>query len=188
MKVESIIDEARESLIGILNKTLQIEYGFILNYPRMIEKLEHIDNIHDEKLNNDLKILGTDSIEHFYTVDTIIKKLGGKPEWDFGVIGRLQDVREMLEEQLNCEKEVELLYLSASRLVNENRQKMKVGTFINRLVRKYDDSLEGVIVADELIPLLERIVAGERKHIRICEDAISTLEMLESKKRKLKKS
>ena len=70
MEARTITDEAKRDLIHVLNESLEIEYDMILNYPRMIEKLENIDKIHDEQLNYDLQLLGRQSIRHFNEVDS----------------------------------------------------------------------------------------------------------------------
>lgn len=51
----------------------------ILNYPRCIDKITNIDNIHDEQLNKDLEYVGKASLQRFGSLSKVIELLGGKP-------------------------------------------------------------------------------------------------------------
>jgi hypothetical protein len=50
MEIEVIKDDAKAAIIKLLNEAIQTEYSFIMNYPRIIDHLVKIDNIHDEQL------------------------------------------------------------------------------------------------------------------------------------------
>ena len=64
MEIETITDDAKIAISGILNRSLLVEYDFILNYPRIIDRLVNYDDIHDEQLIGDLDRLGKESMKH----------------------------------------------------------------------------------------------------------------------------
>ena len=78
MKVETIKEPGKEAIVALLNKALQVEYGMILNYPRIIDKLVIVDKINDEQLNKDLEQVGKDSFRHSGAVGKLIGQLGGE--------------------------------------------------------------------------------------------------------------
>ena len=181
MEAITITEEAKKDLIELLNKSLELEYDFILNYPRMIEKLEHIDNIHDEQLNKALQRLGMESIRHFNELDRLIVKLGGEAHWYFGVIERLDDVQEILIQQLSEEKAVMSLFEQARQLVQGSKIKVKVGTFFDRLIKNTGGLIKDIVTVNEIMIILERQIADDKRHIRICEDSVATLKALKGK-------
>jgi len=181
METITITKEAKKGLIEMFNKSLEFEYGFILNYPRIIENMENMENIHDEQLNQDLQRLGMESIRHFNDLDNMIVKLGGEARWNFGVIERLDDVQEILIKQLGKEKGAMYLFEQARKLVQGSKIKVKVGTFFNRLVKNTDGLIEDIVTVNEIMIILEREIADEKRHIRICEDSVATLKALKGK-------
>ena len=100
----------------------------------------------------------------------------------FGVIERMADVQEMLEQQLGKEKTAMSLYQDGRQLVQKSTINVKDKNIFERLVR-YDNFLnEDVVTTNEINIVLERHESEELRHIKICEDCIATLKMLRGKK------
>ncbi len=135
MKIESIKESAKKAIIELLNKQLQVEYAFIINYPRIIDKLIAVDKINDEQLNKDLERLGKDSTRHLGSVGQLIVQLGGEPMWQIEVIDRLVDVDNLLDHQLKKEKVALSLCQEAKRVAERNKVKVKVRDFYYFLSR-----------------------------------------------------
>jgi len=95
MEVETIKENGKKAIVDLLNKSLQVEYSFILNYPRIIDNLVII-KIHDEQLIKDLEHVGKESTRHLGSLGQLIVQLGGEPEWQIEVIDRMVDVDRML--------------------------------------------------------------------------------------------
>ena len=81
MEVETLTDYGRKAIVSILNRALIVEYAFILNYPRMMDKLVNYDKINDEMLNSNFNRLGKESMKHFNDDVKLIERLGGEPAW-----------------------------------------------------------------------------------------------------------
>jgi len=85
------------------------------------------------------------------------------------------------EYSLENEKAVASMYVQINRTIKANKKWIKAGTFFERLVRKEDELLREITTADEVLAAIQNIGADERKHIRICEDALATLKMYREK-------
>jgi len=177
MKVEVISDQAKRTVVHLLIESQKNENGFVINYPRVIEQLENMDKIFDERLIRNLRILGTESLKHYDDINKLIKKLGGEAQANFEVIERIHDVGEILKEQLESEKSVLSLYSKIILVIKNNKIKMDAEIFDGRLVSKRDGLPRDIIKADYITAVVQRISKDEQKHIIICEDAINTLEM-----------
>jgi len=128
MEVETIKESGKKAIVDLLNKSLQVEYSFILNYPRIIDNLVII-KIHDEQLIKDLEHVGKESTQHLGSLGQLIVQLGGEPRWRIEVIDRMVDVDRMLVQQLDKEKLALSLCQQAKHLAEQNRVKVKVKDF-----------------------------------------------------------
>ena len=173
MEVETIKENGKKAIVDLLNKSLQVEYSFILNYPRIIDNLVII-KIHDEQLIKDLEHVGKESTR-------LIVQLGGEPKWQIEVIDRMVDVDRMLVQQLGKEKLALSLCQQAKHLAEQNRAKVKVKDFFGRLIRMQDELPIDVVNINDVISVLDRIIIDEKKHIRLVEDSIATLNVLMNK-------
>jgi bacterioferritin (cytochrome b1) len=176
VEVETLTDDGKTILIGLINNALIIEYDFILNYPRMIDKLVNYDKINDEMLINNLERLGSESMKHFNHGITLIEKLGGEPKWQIGTIERLEEVEDLLMKQSGKEKEAISIYRAAILAVHKNKQKAKVKGFFNMLIHA-NDNLPIKITVSELIEHLNIELAEENNHVKLVEDSIAMLQI-----------
>ena len=180
MEVETLTDDGKIILIGLLDKALIIEYDFILNYPRMINKLVNYDKINDEMLINNLERLGSESMKHFNYGIALIEKLGGEPKWQIETIERLEEVEDLLIKQLEKEKEAISIYRTAILAVRKNKQNTKVKEFFNMLIHA-NDNLPIQITISELIERLNIELAEENNHVKLVEDSIAILQIYSKK-------
>ena len=178
MEVETIKDNGKRAIVELLNRSLQIEYAFILNYPRLIDKLTTVDHINDEQLNKDLEHLGTESYHHHGWIGQLITQLGGKPDWTINVIDRLVDVDRMLVQQLEKEELALSLFQEARRIAERNKVKVQVRDFIGRLIRMEDELPIDVVNVDDVFSTLDRIIIDEQHHIKLVHNSSATLNML----------
>lgn len=176
--VVTITDEAKIAIGGLLNEGLLIEYSFILNYPRIIDRLVMYDKIEDEQLVADIDRLGRESLKHFNDAVKLIEKLGGEPMWQLGVVERLDDVEKLLAQQLEKEKEVLELYKHAKLVATKSTRKIKAQDFFGRLIRLERELPQDVVEVDEITRLLDRQIIDESNHIKMVKDSIATLDML----------
>ena len=65
MEIETIKKDAKKSIVDLLNRSLQIEYNLLFNYPRAIYKLVNEDKIDDEQLIKNIEITGIESLRHW---------------------------------------------------------------------------------------------------------------------------
>ena len=180
-EVDTIRDSAKEAIVDLLNKSLQVEYGMILNYPRIIDKIVAIDEIHDEQISSDLEYLGKSSVQHVGLIGQLILELGGEPAWRIDTIDRMVDVGSMLVQQLAKEKAAQSVYQEARRIAEKNQGKTKVRDFLGKFTRMRDEADDDVVKASDVISVLERLASEEQTHIRLAEDTIATLNMLTGK-------
>ena len=177
MEVETIKENGKKTIVGLLNQSLQVEYAMILNYPRLIDKLVIVDHINDEQLNKDLERLGKESMNHAGWVGQLIAQLGDKPEWVIDVIDRMVDVDKMLALQLEKEKAALLLYKEARRVAEKNKFTVQVRDFLGRLIRMEDELPIDVVNVNDIFGTLDRIIIDEQHHIKLVHDSIATLNM-----------
>jgi rubrerythrin len=175
MEVETLSKECKEALCALLNKAIQVEYGVILNYPRIIDYLANYEKVNDEIFLADLERLGTDSARHLGCVVEIIRKLGGEPVWQMDTIERLFDAHATGVQQLEKEKMAVELYKQAIHLVRKNLVTEKVRDFAGKLVKTNRNGLqEEVCEACEVITQLERIQIDEVRHVETVHDMLAT--------------
>lgn len=179
MEVETIKKDAKKSIVELLNKSLQIEYDLLFNYPRVIDKLVNVDKIHDEQLIKTLEGMGKESLRHFDEVEKLIGKLGGEAIWHIDVVGWSVDVEMMLVQQLEKENWAISWYKETKRVAERN--KVKVGGLLGRLAGSADELPEDVVNVNDIISLCERHIIDEERHIRLVKDSIDTLSRLMNK-------
>jgi bacterioferritin (cytochrome b1) len=181
MELETITEVGKEAIVDLLNKAIQIEYGMILNYPRMIDMLVNINQINDEQLNRDLENVGKASSQHLGMVNNLIRKLGGDTVWQINTIDRFTDVPKTLSEQLNKEEVAKSVYEEAKHIALTNVKRIPAKEIFDNSVLVVDDLPVGVVVPKEITSVLDRIIMDEQDHIRRVEDSIATLEILTNK-------
>ena len=125
--IDRITPEGREAIVDLLNKSIQVEYGIILNYPRIMDQIKNIDKSQSAEFTNNVERLGKDSFRHATIVAKLIEELGGKPEFEMVVIDRMIDIYSMLVEQLAKEKLVMSIYQDAKRIAHTNQLKSQGG-------------------------------------------------------------
>ena len=181
-EVVTVTDEAKIAIGGLLNQALLVEYSFILNYPRIIDRLVLYDKIEDEQLVADIDRLGSESLKHFNDAVKLIEKLGGEPTWQLGIVERLDNAEKLLAQQLEKEKKALELYKHAKLVATKSTRKIKAQDFFGRLIRLEQELPQGVVEVDEIIRLLDREIIDESNHIRMVKNSIATLDMLMSKR------
>ena len=143
-KNDKEVQANRAKLIGLLNQILQIEYSFMIHYPRLARALR------SEEARSILEELGRDSTRHGNVVSGIIEELGGKAEWSFEPAPDGTDMAAVLRKQLEKEELASQLHqqcveLSSSlshreklnALVKDEKWHMKaVETAISKLLMK----------------------------------------------------
>jgi len=179
MEIETIKEDAKQSIVNLLNRSLQIEYDLLFNYPRVIDKLVNVDRIQDEQIVNALEIMGKDSLRHFDEVDKLIKKLGGESIWRIDVIDLSQDAEEILDQQLEKEEWVVSWYKEAKQVAEQN--KVKVRGFLGRPVGGSDKLPEDFVNVNDIISMLDRHILDELRHQRLVKDSIDKLRTLKNK-------
>jgi len=182
MEIVTITEDAKKTIAALLNKTILVEYEFILNYPRVIEHITNYEKIKDETLINDLDRLGRDSLRHFGKIDNLITQLGYQSSWQTTVFPRIIDALDIFERQLEKEKVVREIYLEAKRIAMKNKTGANGREFFDKFTRKIKGEIEeDIVIADELISTLDRIALDEKHHTEVLEDSIATLKMLMAK-------
>ena len=182
MEIYTIKDESKKEITELLNRILETEYGFVWNYPRIIDQIVNFHNIHDEQLIRDLEYVGKQSIEHFGYIDKLVVQLGGETTWQLLTIERLANIEDLLNQQLEKEKEIVSLYKTVKEVVRQNRVKRKIESRLARFFKEYGEFPERFIDADDIIKSLDRHIAQEERHARLVGDSIHTFKMLMNKK------
>ena len=180
MEAYTIREDAKQAIVELLNRIIQVEYDMILNYPRCIDRLVNIDNIHDEQLNRDIEYVGKASVQHFGSLSKLIELLGGETKWVLGTIERLVDVGECLTQQLEKEKSAISLYKEAKQLVEKNKVKLKGKGFLDRLLGGAEEVK--AVDAAYIVGICERNRVEEERHIRLVDDSMKTLKALMDRK------
>jgi len=169
--VDRITEDGKKAIVSLLNKSIEVEYAFIFNYPRLIDQLVNIEPIIQESVAKKLELLGKESVQHAHWIMQLIENLGGEPQLPFEVIDRMTDILSLLLEQLEREKLVQSLFQQA-RLVAEQNQvegilaKMKT-------MRAVSPGME----RSRTIRVLERLEIDEGRHIKLVQNMISELNL-----------
>jgi len=168
-EADRITEEGKKAIIDLLNKAIEIEYGLILNYPRILDQIETIDKSQSEEFTGNVERLGKDSFRHATVISRLIEDLGGKPAFETVTIDMMIDVNSMLVEQLGKEKLAAATYKEA-RLVAETNQAKEKGMF-GKLFKKEEESKRGVS-RTVVINTLKGIEMDELSHAKRIENSL----------------
>lgn len=102
--------------IELLEQVLQVEYRFIVHYPRLMEMTP------DNETREIMRMVGEASVRHADTTAQILRRMGAIPP--FPGLEPLPDlpVRDLFQRQLEYEKLALMLYSQAAELVAEEWQ------------------------------------------------------------------
>jgi len=168
-EIDRITKEGKEAIVKLLNDCLDVEYGVILNYPRILDQIINIDTTQSEEFAANVERLGKDSFRHATIVAKIIEELGGKPDFETIVIERMIDIHSMLVAQLGKEKLAMSTYKDAKRIAETSQAKAK--GFFGRLSSGREES-EDNISRSKLIEILTGLESDEASHIKRVETAL----------------
>ena len=168
-EVDRITEEGKKAIINLLNKSLQVEYGVILNYPRILDQIVNIDKSQSAEFANTVERLGKDSFRHATVVARLIEDLGSKPDFETVVIDRMIDIHSMLIEQLGKEKSAMSIYLDAKRVAQENQAKAK--GFLGKVL-SFKEEPQRDVSRSKVIEILTHLQHDEWSHIKLVENAL----------------
>ncbi len=178
MGTVTITEDGKRAVMSLLNDSLQIEYEFMMNYPRCIEILVNKHKITDEQLIGDIKICADDSTRHFNEISQLIESLGGKPVWKTSVIGQWDDIPSRINDQLKREKEVLAIFKDINRILQQNKVEIKDRKFFGKTFTVRSEPQEAVVTLNEIKSIIDRETSDEIKHIRLAENSIATIRAL----------
>ena len=98
------VPATQPAVLELLNQALRLEYSIIIHYPRLMNMAR------DARLKKNISVLGTDSIGHADAVAAAVRELGGVPAWSFEEPPDSQDMRHIMEVQLEKEHQAEALH------------------------------------------------------------------------------
>ncbi len=171
--VDRITEDGKKAIVSLFNKSIEIEYAFIFNYPRLIDQLVNIEPIIQESVAKKLELLGKESVQHAHWIMQLIEGLGGEPQLPFEVIDRMTDIPSLLLKQLDKEKLVQSLFQQAKLVAEQNQvegilakmKTMEVGS--RNMVKERSSTLR----------VLERLEIDEGRHIKLVQNIISELNL-----------
>ncbi len=131
-------------ILNPLNQALQLEYSFIVHYPRLASAIQ------DEEIRRWALTLGRASISHADTVAIAIKKLGGIPLWSFKPFPEDVDIVKIFKVQLGKEKMALQLHRQSAGMVLDISLRDK----LNGLARDEEEHIR--IVENILSKLAQR--------------------------------
>ncbi len=165
-KIDRITEEGKEAIVALLNKGILVEYGMVLNYPRILDQIVNIDKSQSEEFINNAERFGKDSFHHSTIVAKLVEELGGEPEFDMLPIDRMVDIHSLLVEQLGHEKLAESLYKEARLIAQESQAKEK-GLF-GKLMSMGEEPKNDAS-RSEVIDKLKRLELDEMGHAKRVE-------------------
>ena len=168
-KTDKITQGGKILILGLLQQVMLVEYGMILNYPRILDQITNIGKSQPQEFIENIERLGKDSFRHSTVVMTLIEDLGGKPDFSGIVIDRMIDVSSMLVEQLGKEKLAMSMYKEA-KLVPQNNQVRSRG-FLGKLLDNTTKERQW-ISRNRVIQILEGLESDEFSHIKRTEMAL----------------
>ena len=177
MDIITITDDAMKAVADLCNKAILVEYDIIFNYPKLIDHITNFEKIKDDPLIHDIEILGKDSLGHYKIMDTLITRLGQQPAWQIGILPTVVDILNVMEAQLTKEIVARDTYRQAKSIVLNNKKKVRVREFFGKIIRVRDGIGEDIITADEILNILDRLIADEERHARLVKDSMATLTM-----------
>lgn len=167
---DHITKKGKRQMVTLLNRILQVEYSFIINYPRIIDQISLVEGLSDEDLFEDLERLGKESTTHLGIVGDMIECLGGRVDWRPNAVERMVDLATLFEQQVRREKAAESMYDQAVRIARDNPVK-SLGVFETiRRALGFDLDLAH---REHTIRRFERIAGEERDHLRLLEDMLA---------------
>ena len=156
-----------------------MEYGIILNYPRMLDQIKNIDQNQDEEFTSNIERLGKDSLRHSNVVASLIENLGGKPDYDTVVVDRMIDIHSMLVEQLGKERLMESLYKEARLIAQTDQAKEKA--LFGKLMSIRGEPKQ-YVSRSEVIVKLTRLELDEMSHAKRIESMLIQMNLKAKKK------
>ncbi len=171
--VDRITEDGKKAIVSLLNKSIEIEYAFIFNYPRLIDQLVNIEPLTQERVAKKLELLGKESVQHAGWIMQLIENLGGEPQLPIGVIGRMTDIPSLLLEQLDKEKLVQSLFQQAKLVAEQNQAK----GILAKMKTMEVGSRDMVKERSHTIRLLERLEIDEGRHIKLVQSIFSELNL-----------
>ncbi len=94
----------KDELIKVLNYALQFEYNDVFLYPRDARAVK------DKNVAEIFEKFGLMEIRHADMLSIRILELGGKPIWEFKLLGELSDLKEILKRHLEREEKTVNFY------------------------------------------------------------------------------
>jgi len=171
--VDKITEDGKKAIVSLLNKSLEIEYSFIFNYPRLIDQLVNIEPNTLEGVAKKLELLGKESVQHAGWIMRLIENLGGEPQLPFEVLDRMTDTHSLLLKQLDKEKLIQSLFQQTKRVVEQNQVKGVMA----KMKTKGAVSPGSVAEKSSTIRILERLEIDEGRHIGLVQNIISELNL-----------
>ena len=173
MPVDRITEDGKKAIMSLLNKSLEIEYAFIFNYPRLIYQIVNIERIPQESVVKKLEFLGKESVQHASWIMRLIEDLGGESQLPFEVLSGMIDIPSLLLKQLDKEKLVQSLFQQAKRVAEQSQAK-------GILVKMKTMGAGSPVIVNErssTIRILERLEIDEGRHIELVQNMISELNL-----------
>jgi hypothetical protein len=167
---DRITESGKRAIVEVLNRIVQAEYSFIINYPRIIDQLVTVEKVADEQLVADLERLARESSEHLGIITQLTTRLGGETAWRITTIDRMVDLDSLGEQQLAGERDAIRLYTDAKRLAEDN----PVRSGFREKLRSSSGAEPDAAPRGETIRLLEHLSGQERTHERTMEDCLAT--------------
>jgi len=172
-EVDRITEDGKKAIVSLLNKSLEIEYAFIFNYPRLINQLVNIEPITQEEVAKKLELLGKESVQHAGWIMRLIEDLGGESSLPFEVLSGMTDIPSLLLKQLDKEKLVQSLFQQARRVAEQSQAK---GILVKMKMMEVG-SQDMFKERSRTIHLLERLEIDEGRHIKLVQNMISELNL-----------
>jgi len=169
--VDRITENGRKAIASLLNKSMEIEYAFIFNYPRLIDQLVNIEPIAQESAAKKLELLGKESVQHAGWIMRLIENLGGESQLPFEVLDRMTDIPSLLLKQFDREKLVQSLFQQARRVAEQSQAK----GILAKMKTMEVGSRDMVKERSRTIHVLERLEIDEGRHIGLVQNIISEL-------------
>ena len=171
--VDRITEDGKKAIVNLLNKSIEIEYAFIFNYPRLIDPLVNIKPITQENVAKKLELLGKESVQHVHWIMRLIESLGAEPQLPFEVIDRMTDIPSLLLKQFDKEKLVQSLFQQAKRVAEQNQ----VEGILAKMKTKGALSPGSTAERSSTIRVLERLEIDEGRHVGLVQNMISELNL-----------
>jgi bacterioferritin (cytochrome b1) len=167
-----LTQDAKRSIIILLNKCLEMEYAYTVNYSRLIDQLISNGQVPDpdHKLRSKLEALSKKSAEHLHWTARLIEDLGGEPQWQLAAVDRIVDAHAMLFAQLENEQASLSLFQQAKNVAEYDsddvlaKMKAMLGTASGHITER-----------GNTIRLLEQMSRDEEEHVAILKSLISAV-------------